>query len=336
MPLNLLLFFLNPILGLLSYSMTMLREKPKKEAVYKVFFALLALFLGFLNMTKIPENDLAAHAITYLESREYSFIGYLLYIGKEYVFYSLSYCFYYLTNGSIKLWVLTITFASYYIFFLAVYDFFKKFNASNSVVLFAIMITAFFPQLFSLSAHLIRQFLAASILVYFLVQKVIYERNCWYLPIVGVFIHSSTLLLFPLAYVPFLRNRLQLSNALYFALLASVLVFYQLVAQAALPIFSGNAALEYSLKRGSGDTITDLGSFQVINFVFVIIFSIILYTTIFIRRVGRILIGFDHFSNIIFVLVGFISTSGFFFLSLFQFFLKGLQMKLDSFYLLVS
>src|SRR4051794_7253330 len=120
MPLNILLFFFNPVLGLISYTVTMLREKPKNDVVYKVFFVLLALFLGFINMTKVPENDLAEHGITYLQARNYSFFGYLAFIGKEYVFYSASYILYYITAGSVKFWILIITFTSYYIFFLAV------------------------------------------------------------------------------------------------------------------------------------------------------------------------------------------------------------------------
>lgn len=129
-------------------------------------------------------------------------------MGKEPVFFIFTYLMYYLTNGNVAIYLIISTVLAYTFFFTAIYKFFMIYTNNNSIIVFAILLAAFFPQLFSLSAHLNRQFIAASILLYALVMKLFYNKNIWLFQLIAILTHSTTLLFVPLLYFKPLQKKL--------------------------------------------------------------------------------------------------------------------------------
>jgi len=266
-----LIFFLNPLLGiLLIFNTLFLKVKLNKLFLVKLLSVFLSIFLAFINSTKIKENDLIFYIDNYLLSGDLSLMEYITFNGKEPAFFIFNYLFYHLTGGNVKLWIITFSFLSYMLFFVAIIKFFKINQINTSQLVLALILGAFFPQLFSLSAHLIRQFIAGSIFMYFAVNKIFYNKNKWWLIIIAVLTHSSSLLLFALVFFKFLgdfRNH----RTLNFILILS-LISYQYIAKGLLLFFdSEEGIIVYILKRASEDTTFNLGSFQLMNYLMMFI-----------------------------------------------------------------
>ena len=198
--------------------------KPTK-VLYQIYFLLLAVYLGLINITKIPESDLINYYERFLMVKEYDFFSYILIMGKEPFFSIYNYLLYYLTNGNAQILILLSTAISYWFVLNAIFIYYKVLKANDSILMFAIVITVFFPQLFSLSAHLIRQFMAASILLYAYVQKFVLQKKVWYYLLTAAFIHSTALLFIPLIYFKPLRIIFKLHTILIIALILVVVSF---------------------------------------------------------------------------------------------------------------
>lgn len=271
-------FLLNPFAGvILLFNLLFSNLRVPKKRLTNLFIVFLSLFLSFINITKIPENDLVHYRLHYLMAGDYKLADYLSEFGKEPLYFVFNYTVFHISNGSVKFWLIVITFLSYFLFLTAIKRFFYKVEASVNQLIFGLMLAAFFPQLFSLTAHLIRQCIAASIFVYFAVDKVFYKNNKWWLPIIGILFHASSLLLFPLIYLKFLGNfkKYRIINIL----LIIVLMSYQSITKFLINIIGGmNETIDYILLRASEDTFFDLGEFPMINFVMMIFMIVIVLT----------------------------------------------------------
>ncbi|QNF32324.1 EpsG family protein [Adhaeribacter swui] len=301
-----ILFILNPFISIVLLGILLAIDKTIDKKFYYIFYLLLAFFLGFINMTKVPESDLGFHASKYLYVSQYSFLDYLSWFEKEPVFYAFNYIFYYISGGSVKFWVFVITVFPYFILFISLDKFHSKVNVNKRYILFSIVLAAFFPQLFSLSAHLIRQFIAGAIIVYFLVDKLIYGNNKWWLAILGVLIHSTSILIFPLAYLSFLKEKLGKGNIVYFVGLIFILFTYQYFAQLLLPYFTGIESIHYILERASVDNTFELEKFSALNYVFIGVLLVITLYNQYKEELDINITGFNHLANIILLFVIFI------------------------------
>lgn len=264
------LFLLNPFAGVLFLLHLLFSNLhiPRKKLT-NLFIICISFLLSFINFTKIPENDLIHYTIEYMVVSEYSFSDYLIQYGKEPLYFVFNYIIFYLSNGSVKFWLIAVTFISYFFFLTAVKKFFYKIEGYKYQLVFGLAIAAFFPQLFSLTAHLIRQCIAASIFVFFAVDYLFYKNNKWWLPIIGVLFHASSLLLFPLVYFKFLGDfkKYRIINIVVIALLLS----YQEIASVLDSLIGGkNTTIDYILSRAISDTTHDLGKFPVVNLVMMI------------------------------------------------------------------
>jgi hypothetical protein len=283
-------FVLNPLIGILLILYCLYQFKVKNPVkYYRLLILFLAFFLSLVNITKIPENDLLFHGFNYLYAGKYDLIEYILWIGKEPFFYMFNYIFYHISNGSFKLWVFTISFVSYYLLLIAVLKYCLYNRFSKGQMLMAFMLASFFPQMFSLSAHLLRQFVASSVFVYFAVDYIYYKKNKWWLPFMGMLIHFSSILIFPMVYLNFLGDFKKYKVLNIFLLV--FLFFYQKIAELLLMVIGSiNPILSYVLIRASADTTFDLGGFQLLNYVLMFFMVGIAICFLFLR-------GKEHHNN---------------------------------------
>lgn len=221
------------------------------KKIFYLFFSLISIYLGLINATKIPESDLLLYYQHYFAVDNFSLLQYLIIAGKEPVFYIFNYLMYYLTFGNIYAYLITITFIAYQFLFVAIFKFFKVLKVSNNIIVFSVLLAAFFPQLFSLSAHLIRQFMAAAILVYAIVQKIFYKKNVWLYLTIAIFTHSTALFFVPLLYLNALKSKIKLKALI--AILLLLIIFYAvfpLILDALISV-TGTNFLTYILIRFS-------------------------------------------------------------------------------------
>ena len=304
--LNILLYIVNPIFGLLVSYIGLIKSSKIKLRNLFLYYFLLAFYLGLINSTKIPENDLDYHANHYLMVSGFNLLEYLILIGKEPFFYIFNFIFYRISGGSVQLWVLTMSTFSYYLYFVALHKFHSRFNQSISFLLFSVSCAAFFPQLFSLSAHLLRQFPAGIIFIYYFIELAIYKKNKWWIAVIGIGIHSTTILLYLLSNFIFLREKITLKNFLFPLFTLLVLVNYQFLVGFIFTKLPFIPFISYILERGSVDTEFDLGAVTMINklYLFVTLISIIYFQ--YARKLYLKDEGFNLIFNVITYLIFFI------------------------------
>jgi len=221
------IFCIWPLLGVLISAVIILSGWSITKKQYYILFCLLALYLGLINSTKLVQNDLINYVSYFKEVPQHHFLRYIFVTRKEPIFFIYNYLCYYLTGGSIKLYLIITTFISYIFLFVAIYKYYNTIRNKPEIIIFAILIIAFFPQLFSLSAQVIRQFMAASIMVYAMVLKLINNKKVGIYILLAIFIHSTTLFFVPLIYFNALKKRI--SPKLIIIVLLAALTFFSVL-----------------------------------------------------------------------------------------------------------
>ena len=187
--------------------------------------------------------------------------------NKEPVFSIYNYLLYYLTFGSTYLYIVITTIVAYLFLFFAIYNYYKIINYNKNIIVFSVIIVAFLPQLFGLSAHIVRQFLGSSILFYGIVNKVFYKKSAWAYLLTSIFIHSSTLLFVPMLYIGNLRSRIKLKTLLTIAIIVTITcVSLQKFAEL-IPDMFGENLITYAFIRASKVTTHDLNELSLAAFI---------------------------------------------------------------------
>lgn len=213
----LMLFAFSPFLSITLFVLILVCQKSPKSSSYYLLISFISIYLGLINLTKTPESDLATHIDFYLLANDLSLAKYVILFGKEPLYFLFSYITYYITAGSVKLFIIAFTFISYFFFLKAIYLFFKKMEVNNTTIIFSIIIGSFFPQLFLISAHLIRQFMAASFLMYALVLFFFYDKKktAWIFLVFSILTHTTTLLFVPFFFINKFKEKINYKHVLY-------------------------------------------------------------------------------------------------------------------------
>ena len=162
-----LLFLISPVsCAIISF---MLFFKYKNNFRYQILCLIfISLFLGLINSLKVLEGDLINYSNFFNTVPEFNLLAYTLVTGKEIVFNLFNYIIYYLTVGNFSIYVIIFTLISYFLLSISILRMHKALKWSNNSLLLSIGVAFLFPTLFSMSAHLVRQFLAASLICVFL------------------------------------------------------------------------------------------------------------------------------------------------------------------------
>ena len=195
-----LIFLLSPIISFVF----VISKYIKTKTFAKPFFLILVVsfFLGLINSVKVVESDLLFYLKQFEFSSELSYLEYILFNIKDPIFYSFNYFFYHFISTDFQLYIFLLTVISYFFLLLSIFNFSNWIGLNYRFSLLSLIILALFPQIFSFSAHIIRQFLALSIGFYAL--SIYFENTNKKLGIFILFIscliHSSNLLLFSIIF----------------------------------------------------------------------------------------------------------------------------------------
>ena len=160
-----------------------------------------ALYLALVNVTKLPENDMAVYLEAFKDAKSMNLSTFLLLQTREPLYYIVIYGLANLTGFDGRAYIFLSTLVSYLVFGTAVLRLASALKLQGRATLSLLVFLLFFTLLFNLSSHLLRQFLAASILMLFLADKAVSGRVRWVLGLLGVMIHFSSLPLFLLSLV---------------------------------------------------------------------------------------------------------------------------------------
>lgn len=201
-------YFLNPLLGILISTIFILNHKGHSEKMQYGLYAFIAIYFGLINTTKVPESDLLVYK-GYFDSASFlSLEEYMALFNQELIFYFSTYILNKLFFGNFELYLIFTTFISYFLVFISIHKFWKVEN--KNIILYSVFIFATYNSFFFGTGLLIRQILAGSIFIYFFIEKKVYNKNKWFLIPLAVLIHSSSLVLFLISFIPKLQEKISL------------------------------------------------------------------------------------------------------------------------------
>lgn len=269
-----LIFILSPIVSVvITFLMVLIYKKSSWPLLLFVIFA--SLLLGVINSGKVPENDLVTYKEWFELTGKLSVGQYVLLMGKEPAYFIYSYLMYYLSWGNFEIFLIITTALFYSIVGYSYILVWKSQEFSHNALIYSLLILFLFSNLFLLSAHLIRQFIASSLVVYVVVNIMCYKQNkLWYF-ITAIFTHTSSLI-FGFVYV--VKEKAKFKKIIVFALLLSiVLIFMQSTSNIMLSILPDIDFIRYPFRRFLTRTIySDLGQLGFLNFA-IILFNLLIY-----------------------------------------------------------
>jgi hypothetical protein len=164
--LDFLFFHFFPTLALIVAIAFVFIVENKGDKTVKFLLFLLASYLSLINVTKFPESDLWNYINVFNDISNGNYENFrVVSMMREQGFFQFIRVLTEITDDE-KLFVLLSSFFAYLLFLYALNSILQLYGLSATVRAFYIISAAFFPFLFSLSSHIIRQFMAASILVY--------------------------------------------------------------------------------------------------------------------------------------------------------------------------
>ena len=212
------MFILNPLCGVfLNLFYIIINRQDVPKGLYYSFFLFLALWLGCINMTKLPSGDMPAYISLFNKVPERGLYNTVFEswggTGKEPAYSFITFLGYYLCLGNAPLFFCILTTLMYYFIFLSSFKLFRSIGASKAELICGIFSLAFFTQYFVLTAHIVRQMLSMSIMMYAIIDCIVKGKRDWALAIVAIFTHTSSILLFFFSFIPWIYAKMSLKHA---------------------------------------------------------------------------------------------------------------------------
>lgn len=201
---------------------------------------LVSLYLALVNVTKLPESDMANYLVTFAEAQQVDITTYLLLNTREPIYYLSLYGLANLPGVDGLVYVFLSTLLPYLIYGTALLRLGKALHIDHRALLSVLIVLMFLPQLFSLSAHLFRQFLAACLVMLFLSEHTVTGRRRWGVGLLGMMVHYSAIPFVLLSFIKPLKRYSAKVSVLFNALI--LLALYALLVQIApllldVPVF---------------------------------------------------------------------------------------------------
>lgn len=203
-----LIFCIVPLIGLSLALIVALSNRGSSRRDLYLLFLLLAIYIGCINSTKIPESDqfmyydayrLVPHR-TFMQSLMGIYGSFQDYSTKEMGFGLFNFVGYYVSGGSYALFVVLGTVLMYMLYYDGIYRYFHyvKVDRPGLYIIAGVLMLTFFTQFFNLTIHLERQYLATSFVVYALIRTITENKVNWSFLIIGLSMHTSLGIFLPI------------------------------------------------------------------------------------------------------------------------------------------
>jgi hypothetical protein len=256
-----------------------------RDAQFYLKFAcvLAAVFLGLVNATKVPESDLGWYLRAFHMAGESDLLNYhveqAIYgatheSSKEPLYSVFVWVMNRLLGGNEILFKFVVTVINYLLLNFAVYKICKRFKLSAMTVLTGICMMSFLPYIFTMSLHLVRQFLAGSIVMYAMVYHLFEARPKTWVTVLlfacAFLIHSTAALFIPLVWLKAFGRSIKNSWPVW--VIASLALFFlQPISQFLYNVFASIApTLAYLFSRASVVTTQNDGDITPVKILFML------------------------------------------------------------------
>jgi hypothetical protein len=271
--------------------------------------------MGCINAVKVPENDLDWYIEAYQNASYMDFGDYLRFgasltgdSSKEQVYAIIAWCLNRTFDGNVLLFKFFITLINYLLLNFTIVKYCKYFKFSINKIILAVFLMCFIPYIFTMSLHLIRQFLAGSILVYVLINDCFFHKKNWILIICMILIHSTSIIFIPFLVLSFWDKPVK-KNKIYYITALMALLALQFLSKIVLDsgLFTKIDSLQYALERASQNTVFELKYLSAWK-IFVLIINAICHYYVGYIQIDKIVpnIGLKRYCNTILFLSIFI------------------------------
>lgn len=255
------LFIILPFsFSLLLIFFVMSFNQVKSCQIDKIFINILSLYLSLINSTKIPKSDMENYQIRFMEVSEYTFLDYIFGYGevsREPIFNLLTYAGYYLTFGSFQFFIFLISLVIFFLQFSAIRRYCFYYEISSQRFFLSCIFLGMFYSYFSLTAHLIRQCLGLSVVMYILVVASSGGYFNKWLFLFTSFIHSAALFFLPFLFFKKTHQRMSLITITKLILTFFFLYYaFNIITIIGMSIFNSIQAILYIFSR-----VSDMNSF---------------------------------------------------------------------------
>lgn len=224
-----ILFLINPLVGILFGASCWVTYQRNGNGIY-VLMWMLAIYMAFINATKIPISDMLEYQDVFFQAKVYGLIDYIQQNGKEPIFYVLTYICFHLFCGSWTLYVVFLTLLYYLLINYSIIAVGKKCSCSSLSIIITLIVGTFFFQIFIMTGHLMRQCLAEAFFIYFLIRKFVVKKSSWWVAILALGMHSTVLPLIGISLLPQMRRSFSIKELLKGSclIIILILVFFSL------------------------------------------------------------------------------------------------------------
>ena len=285
---SLFIFIFNPIIAVLLVTIQALKTRQYTYNNVYVFTFIGIILMSFVNMVKIPENDLENYIYYYHNAQSYNFFDYLKFGGqlvgewKEPAYTTFAYILNYICVDNEYIYKFLYTSINYFLLCKSVYIFSKE---QKDIPIYyctlGIAFMFFIPYIFTMSLQIMRQFFAGSLLIYNL-SRISFDnkRNKIYdyiIILIMVLMHTTSLIFVPFLLLPYFEKSIKYKNNwFFFGIILSIIVGIRFVSGLLLKIGFGSNLIMVNdaLNRASQKTtfeLESLGPIQIIMIIFIIL-----------------------------------------------------------------
>ena len=280
-----LFLFLPPFIGLPLVLFLVWKKKNLNFSDYLLLMICIAIYLGSINATKVPNGDQINYYVAYMNVPNIGFLKSLIYIyGVDYYVDSgnvnisgefmngvYNYLGYYLTFGYYPLFAALYTFVEYLMVYLGLYKVFRKAQMPKYPIVCGVLTLSFFYLFFQYTLQIQKQFFAQAIMMYVLgsyAEKGKMTIKLWLIAFCSILTHASTGLFLPFLLLKPLRGRLTKKWMAFIALMLFPFILYG--PRMAENVASNNSGVAgYGMKRfaeseGQADLASELVMSQVL------------------------------------------------------------------------
>lgn len=259
-----ILFLVNPLIGFLFATIQVLNcsedyEDNRPSIILFIFSA--AIWISLINITKTISGDQGVYTRFFLSVPQNGLYKTVFEAwggsGKEPVYSFITWMLYWITGGSVRLYYFILSMSIYLPHFLAAYFVFRKINAPKGALICGILVLTFFTQYFVMTLQLVRQMLAAGLIIYALAYRATTGKNNWMLLVIAVLIHTSAFLLAALSLVPWFYSWLNLKRSLIVLGCFIPFIVFNGILGSIIGGSSGIAAIDYGLTTYSNNGYID-------------------------------------------------------------------------------
>ena len=193
------LFVAQPFLGLLLIIFLGWLDSPRSYWAPMMLCLLGSAYIGLINTTKVPASDLLNYLEWFSRAEGRGLIEYLADFTREPVFYIWTWLISVLTGGDKHAFLFFTSWLCYSVITYSIVIVSRHFKIDARLSALVVLIFLFLPPLFGISAHLLRQFIAASLVALFFARRIAQQKSSWWLIAAAVFVHYSALIFVPLA-----------------------------------------------------------------------------------------------------------------------------------------